>query len=1519
MRKLFMAILALAGAWSLLVPVRVYAQQGDPVQEMRPDWKSVTRAARLRTAIDPGDGDTVWVGHVYDPTWSAGGKMPAGGYGPYKVGRGPNFPKRAGFPVTMGDNGTWDFDRFQADEADSLQGWWPLARPYQAGLTTFGDYGRAFFGLDYGNSVNYVINQGSPKRTFGVVGLWHRDRGNITYAPSDTIAGHNVKNVVWSPTEVGGLGSTASAWMGIRCEGDLSHRDEVSLGGTGNYFNGEVIQYEGNNGFNFVGSRGTSGTDHNFPGYGSQMDQMLYRDIDLTGVTGLNISFNYSTNMSNQKNTTPGQEIGWFDKDPISDAHTGLNPTATATSDGNFISATLAAGGSTGAPVDSFMVYIGAPVNDANVNFSAPLFVGINQITTVYDPKRRWFSEVLRCTGGDVHYREVLSVAGVNTNTPVSINVGSLYAAALADIKAVSGNKVRIVFRVKTNRGFDDQNGTGVAPFTVGFNSGTRGAAIVDNVVTDGKVDADNNGGTPTTTWTAADGNFEASGSIDNSKDALAAWRSTGKPPGVYFHAHKISTSPGDGGLVFDDPCGGVDSPGRFCNMYGKVVTSGDHDAAEKDAGAFQSNTQERMRWLASPTINLKSSGNGGTFYNAMGIDDEIALTTRDYRVLFSLYNAGFVNATTETGQFFQAGYQSWPARQPNGARCWGETRHTGGISFYGPPRACFETFFTNAKASQLIRRDITGVAAGIRRVTPDSLRLYIHRVSRCYTFTNLVEATCAPTVGVNVGTYFDNISVALQDGLPPPGLAISIWNLINDAFPINPSAGLIPSAFDTCGAEVRIGLNVAAQIGSTLRPAIAGDSVIVTAGGDGKRVDMVFRILPGPGNYVTTGTKASGVARRPDGKNSAGTFIGKVQATPGDGTFFGEYMNNTGAFGSQTQHPSGGTVWSQHVWNSARMDTIENNLFPTKDNGSVIGLTSGLYAGMYNELDPKFSTLGISKNRCYKVVPNGQNNDANIVCIGAMSAVTYPASSGWDGTQTTKEYTKIIPDGLLTPGSHVQYFFRKSDDPSGTTSIEIGPDTSLILPQASEDNRDGHRWQQFGVLPDRWKDGAWPVSDRNAAAPACLLYVDWCDRRSPERLWVGVADTIGATVGSYSGGMPTGRWGAHNGWHARGDQEYFNIAIATDPTIAVYAHGGQPGTIWDMFGVKASESSTTSPSFGSRAAASAFGQQIGKENQTGPTGDMLRNYYRIVMSMTGDLNAGNIGPYADKSDDDVGLLNDFLKTAGGTPKPRGLWMGGEGFVEGQILGEAGTAHPAFMNAVFSVTLAGPIYREYAANTTDIVDLTSTGWTTTPAGAIWGVANDCFQTDDVLTPTGTGVVRVKYPDTGTQANPKAASVFTADGGGHQGLTLVDGFDVRVMGTRNTLTSYGTNNYFSNVITNLFGSLNCVLSAAGPVSVGENPNNALVYFLALRSENPFRSGAAKITFGITHKEKVELKVYDVAGRLVKTLANREFTAGSHDLFWDGSSDDGRLVPRGVYFYQLRTPSFVSQKKLAVLKD
>jgi hypothetical protein len=471
-----------------------------------------------------------------------------------------------------------------------------------------------------------------------------------------------------------------------------------------------------------------------------------------------------------------------------------------------------------------------------------------------------------------------------------------------------------------------------------------------------------------------------------------------------------------------------------------------------------------------------------------------------------------------------------------------------------------------------------------------------------------------------------------------------------------------------------------------------------------------------------------------------------------------------------------------------------------------------------------------------------------------------------------------------------------------------MAPDTNFVF-QAAEGNTDGHRWQQFGVLPDRWKDGAWPITDRNASAPACMLYVDWCDRRGDERFWVGIADTIGATSAP--------QYGGHNGWRARGDQD-ITVAIATDPSIAVYAHGGQPGTIWDMFGVKASESSTTSSSLASRTTVNPSGFQTGKKNLNGPTGLMLRHYYRILFALTGDLTV-TMGPYPDKGDNDIGLIEDFANGVAGTSQPRYVLFQGRNFLEQFITGIP--EFNPFPLTFFGSGLVSGDYRSFAGNTDDIVDLIPNAPIVTN-GNRYSVLSSCVIQNDVLSVVGTfgATMAARYANGTTGANPKVASIYAPSSlpaTTHPMVTLVSGWRIQSMGTWKTLTSHGRIDFYYQTLSNLFASLNCTFALPGPVAVGETPNNPLVYYLQLRSENPVRDGRAQIAFGVTRKEHVELRIYDVTGRAVRTLAIREFTPGEHELVWDGSDDAGRAVARGVYFYQLRTPSFVSQKKLALL--
>ena len=89
----------------------------------------------------------------------------------------------------------------------------------------------------------------------------------------------------------------------------------------------------------------------------------------------------------------------------------------------------------------------------------------------------------------------------------------------------------------------------------------------------------------------------------------------------------------------------------------------------------------------------------------------------------------------------------------------------------------------------------------------------------------------------------------------------------------------------------------------------------------------------------------------------------------------------------------------------------------------------------------------------------------------------------------TTKEFTKILPDGILTCGAHVEYFFRDTKDNKNDTLTVSGlePDTNRVNPQLEEGSTDGHRWQEFGVLPDCWKSAAYvhPVYRAVGRGPA--------------------------------------------------------------------------------------------------------------------------------------------------------------------------------------------------------------------------------------------------------------------------------------------------------------------------------------------------------------------------------------------------------------------------------------------------
>jgi hypothetical protein len=82
-------------------------------------------------------------------------------------------------------------------------------------------------------------------------------------------------------------------------------------------------------------------------------------------------------------------------------------------------------------------------------------------------------------------------------------------------------------------------------------------------------------------------------------------------------------------------------------------------------------------------------------------------------------------------------------------------------------------------------------------------------------------------------------------------------------------------------------------------------------------------------------------------------------------------------------------------------------------------------------------------------------------------------------------------------------------------------------------------------------------------------------------------------------------------------------------------------------------------------------------------------------------------------------------------------------------------------------------------------------------------------------------------------------------------------------------------------------------------------------------NPFNP-TTTIRYAVPARGKVELSVYDVAGRRVATLVEGEVEAGRHDAVWDGTSDSGEAVATGVYFARLSASGETRAQKMILLK-
>jgi hypothetical protein len=82
-------------------------------------------------------------------------------------------------------------------------------------------------------------------------------------------------------------------------------------------------------------------------------------------------------------------------------------------------------------------------------------------------------------------------------------------------------------------------------------------------------------------------------------------------------------------------------------------------------------------------------------------------------------------------------------------------------------------------------------------------------------------------------------------------------------------------------------------------------------------------------------------------------------------------------------------------------------------------------------------------------------------------------------------------------------------------------------------------------------------------------------------------------------------------------------------------------------------------------------------------------------------------------------------------------------------------------------------------------------------------------------------------------------------------------------------------------------------------------------------NPFNP-VTTLRYDLPEQANVNIIIYDMLGRQVRTLVNQTQDAGFKSVIWDATNDFGKQVSAGVYIYQIQAGEFVQTKKMVLLK-
>jgi hypothetical protein len=346
---------------------------------------------------------------------------------------------------------------------------------------------------------------------------------------------------------------------------------------------------------------------------------------------------------------------------------------------------------------------------------------------------------------------------------------------------------------------------------------------------------------------------------------------------------------------------------------------------------------------------------------------------------------------------------------------------------------------------------------------------------------------------------------------------------------------------------------------------------------------------------------------------------------------------------------------------------------------------------------------------------------------------------------------------------------------------------------------------------------------------------------------------------------------------------------------------GAQPffETAFELLGIKPDR-------YDVRGASSMVGNGLGSR-VTDVAAQLIPYYLKIIWN-SGDLSNGTIGDGTGRVEKsgDFDVLFSFLDLH---PDRPGLYLSGDNIAEEwQTLGGAGAIGLKSTYCGFTLIdgdhiIAGEPITPLLVATAGSIFSHLSGSDSLYAFGGRPVMNDF----DVLMPLGISVAEMDYPNGSGSA---VISQVTSNSSGSIARVILSGFSYHAIRDAEPGFPPARVEHLLDIIRWLENPI------ADPTGIDSRPQ--LANYLDDNYPNPFNP-VTTIRYGVREQTHVSLKIYNVAGQLVKTLVDEvKKPAAEYKVTWDGDTNSGQSAATGVYLYRLVTKDFKQTKKMVFLK-